>query len=69
MDGFVVLRTLRKSGETTNTPIICISAEPDSGTALADGADYYLEKPISLDRVREVASFALAKVAKAGGVQ
>ena len=70
MDGFVVLRTLRKSGETTtHTPIICISAEPDSGTALADGADYYLEKPISLDRVREVASFALAKVAKAGGIQ
>jgi len=60
MDGYSVIQTLRGSEETRKIPIICISIETDSGTALSRGADFYLEKPLDIDKLREVADRALA---------
>jgi signal transduction histidine kinase len=60
MSGYEVLKQLRGQEETRDIPIICISVQPDSGKALAQGANYYLEKPVDIDRLREIAAHALA---------
>lgn len=60
-DGYAVLRTLRSIPETAHIPIICISVQPDASNALAHGANYYLEKPLDLEKLREVANRALAE--------
>ncbi len=60
VDGFAVLRQLRANAETASIPIICISIRPDATSAIAQGADFYLEKPVDIERLREVASQALA---------
>jgi signal transduction histidine kinase len=61
VDGVNVIRALRGSPETHHIPIICISVQPDASNALAQGADYYLEKPLDLERLRELSNRALAK--------
>ena len=55
-----VLRTLRAAEDTRKIPIICISMEADPAQAIAAGADYYLEKPVDIEKLREVADRALA---------
>lgn len=60
LDGYTVLRTLRAAQDTQHIPIICISMEADPGQAMAAGADYYLEKPVDIEKLREVAERALA---------
>jgi len=60
LDGYTVLRTLRAAEDTRRIPIICISMETDPGQAIAAGADYYLEKPVDIEKLREVAERALA---------
>ncbi len=64
-DGYTVLSALRSNDETRSIPVICISVQPDSSQALSRGANYYLEKPVDLDKLREVAARAL--VESAGG--
>jgi signal transduction histidine kinase/ActR/RegA family two-component response regulator len=60
LDGYAVLRSLRAAEDTRKIPIICISMEADPGQAMAAGADYYLEKPVDIEKLREVADRALA---------
>ncbi len=62
LDGYAVLRTLRAAEDTRRIPIICISMETDPAQAIAAGADYYLEKPVDIEKLREVAERALANV-------
>jgi signal transduction histidine kinase len=59
MDGYAVLQTLRSDEETRKIPVICISVEPDPSLAISRGADYYLEKPLEIDKLREIAQRAL----------
>jgi signal transduction histidine kinase/ActR/RegA family two-component response regulator len=65
VDGYQVLTEMRQSPETKDIPIICISVEPDPREALARGADYFIEKPIAIEKLREVAVKAMT--ARAGG--
>lgn len=60
IDGYAVLRTLRTSDETRRIPIICISVEADPARAISQGADYFLEKPLDIEKLRDVAERALA---------
>jgi PAS domain S-box-containing protein len=62
MDGYSVLRALRGQEETRKIPIICISFRPDSGAALSQGANYYLEKPVDIDELQEIAERVLASL-------
>jgi signal transduction histidine kinase len=60
VNGYDVLRELRQAGDRRRIPIVCISMETDPGRAMAAGADYYLEKPVDIEKLREVAERALA---------
>ncbi|HMD32839.1 MAG TPA: ATP-binding protein [Candidatus Acidoferrales bacterium] len=62
IDGFDVLKQLRAEEESLHTPVICISVRPDVRLALALGADYCMEKPLDIDRLRELSGKALATV-------
>jgi CheY-like chemotaxis protein len=62
IDGFEVLRQLRASEESQHIPVICISVRPDVRLALALGADFCMEKPLDIDRLRELSGKALATV-------
>jgi len=62
VDGYTVLRDLRGDEQTRSIPIICISVEADPAAALAHGANYFLEKPLDIDKLREVAGRVLAAV-------
>lgn len=62
VDGYTVLRTLRGAQGTERIPIICISMETDPAQAIAAGADYYLEKPVDIEKLREIAERALANL-------
>jgi len=62
LDGFEVLRLLRASEEARHIPVICISVRPDVRLALALGADFCMEKPLDIDRLRELSGKALATV-------
>ena len=62
LDGFEVLRQLRAAEESRHIPVICISVRPDVRLALALGADYCMEKPLDIDRLRELSGKALATV-------
>ena len=62
VDGYTVLRSLRSNEETRKTPIICISMETEPGLAISHGADYFLEKPLDIEKLRDVADRALAGV-------
>ena len=61
MDGYSVIQSLRANEDTRKIPIICISVETDPGPALSHGADYFLEKPLDIDKLREVAERVLAQ--------
>lgn len=60
MNGLDVLGAMRADSITQSVPIICISAQPDGGPALERGADYYLEKPIDIERLRNITERALS---------
>jgi signal transduction histidine kinase/HAMP domain-containing protein len=60
MNGFEVLKELRAEPGTQKLPIVCISAQPDPKQAIDRGADYYLEKPIEIERLREITEKAFA---------
>ena len=62
IDGFEVLRLLRAADESSHIPVICISVRPDVRLALALGADFCMEKPLDIDRLRELSGKALAQV-------
>ena len=62
LDGYTVLEELRSSEETHGIPIICISVQTDPERAMALGANYFLEKPLDIDRLREVAGQVLESV-------
>ncbi|HKM91003.1 MAG TPA: ATP-binding protein [Candidatus Acidoferrales bacterium] len=62
LDGFEVLRVLRAAEESRHIPVICISVRPDVRLALALGADFCMEKPLDIDRLRELSGRALATV-------
>jgi two-component system, cell cycle response regulator DivK len=56
VDGFGVLRELRRDGEFTNTPIMALTAsamQGDRQRALNAGFDSYVSKPIPLSVLRE----------------
>ena len=62
VDGFEVLKQLRAAEESRHIPVICISVRPDVRLALALGADFCMEKPLDIDRLRELSGKALAIV-------
>jgi CheY-like chemotaxis protein len=59
IDGFDILRALRGAEETRSTPVICISVRPDARRALELGADFCMEKPLDIDRLRELSGRAM----------
>ncbi len=62
MDGFEVLRMLRRDPRTKKTPVIACTAYRDAAVeqrARAEGFDGYLEKPIKLDKLMEMLEDAL----------
>ncbi len=60
MDGYAVLKSLRGGEETRHIPIVCISTQSDPSRAMSNGADFYLVKPLDMERLRAVAERALA---------
>jgi len=62
VDGYTVLKQLRAADETRAIPIICISVQTDPERAISMGADYFLEKPLDIDRLREMTSQALERI-------
>jgi signal transduction histidine kinase len=62
VDGFEVLKRMRAAEESRHIPVICISVRPDVRLALALGADFCMEKPLDIDRLRELSGKALATV-------
>ncbi len=56
MDGFELLRTLKADAETRQLPAVMVSANPEAYalTALNAGAQYYLTKPIRIERLLEI---------------
>jgi signal transduction histidine kinase/ActR/RegA family two-component response regulator/HAMP domain-containing protein len=66
-DPYRVLRALRGQPETAKLPIICISAHPDAAAALAQGADFHLEKPLDIEKLRALTQRALARAREAEG--
>jgi len=61
-DEDTVTRALRSDRIFGGIPMICISAVGDSGWPA--GADFYLEKPLDINKLRHVTEQALAKIAK-----
>lgn len=61
VDGYTVIKTLRSRQETRHIPIVCVSMETDPGGALSHGADFYLEKPVDIEKLREVAGQVFAR--------
>ncbi len=62
MDGFEVLRMLRKDAQMKKTPVIACTAFRDAAVeerARAEGFDGYIEKPIKFDRLMEMVEDAL----------
>ncbi|HNS34468.1 MAG TPA: response regulator [Mesotoga sp.] len=56
MDGFLVCQAMRKESDTSKTPIIFISAlsrEEDIKKALNAGANEYIVKPFTPEKIRE----------------
>ena len=66
VDGYEVIKELRQANDRRRIPIVCISMETDPGRAIASGADYFLEKPVDIEKLREVAERALV-TPSAGG--
>ncbi len=62
VDGYTVLRALRSNEDTKKIPIICISMETEPGLAISHGADYFLEKPLDIEKLRDIADRALASI-------
>ena len=62
MDGYAVLQALRGSEETRHIPIVCVSNQTDASPAIRNGADFYLVKPLDMEKLRTVAERALAIV-------
>jgi PAS domain S-box-containing protein len=60
MNGLDVLSAMRADPQTHSVPIVCISAQPESPVAMERGADYYLEKPVEIERLREITERAFA---------
>ena len=60
MNGLDVLSALRADPEMQTVPVVCISAQPESTEAMTRGADFYLEKPVEIERLREVTEKAFA---------
>jgi signal transduction histidine kinase/CheY-like chemotaxis protein len=60
MDGYAVLQELRGNEETRNIPIVCISTHTDSSPAIRNGANFYLLKPLDMEKLRAVAERTLA---------
>ena len=62
MDGFEVLRMLRRDPETRGIPVIACTAYRDAlveERARTEGFDGYLEKPLKFDRLLEVVEDAV----------
>jgi PAS domain S-box-containing protein len=64
-DDQAVLQALRSARGTSGVPIICISSPGERGSPA--GADFYLEKPIDIQELREVTERALAKIGEKAG--
>ncbi len=60
LNGLEVLQQLRGDEQTKRVPVICISAHPDPKPALAQGANFYLEKPLDMDKLRQISQQAFA---------
>jgi PAS domain S-box-containing protein len=60
MNGLDVLKAMRADPEMQKVPVVCISAQPEPTVAMELGADFYLEKPVDIDRLREITEKAFA---------
>lgn len=54
MDGLELCRRLRESPETRHVPIVVMTGGERGPEAVSAGADFVLEKPVSLDVLVEV---------------
>jgi CheY-like chemotaxis protein len=70
MDGYEVMRLLKTTEETSNIPIIVLTAyASDSGALISwmEGAEGYLAKPFNPDELLMLVERVLGSPEKAGG--
>jgi two-component system alkaline phosphatase synthesis response regulator PhoP len=70
MDGYEVMRLLKTTEETSNIPIIVLTAyASDSGALISwmEGAEGYLAKPFNPDELLMLVERVLGSAEKAGG--
>ena len=64
IDGFEICHRLRIEPQTAQVPILMLSAkaqEVDKATALKEGADYYLTKPVAPSEIISRVGILLAR--------
>ena len=67
MDGFEILRTLKKNKETTDIPVIMLTVKGDEASklrALKLYSDDYISKPVGADKLRARIKKILSKKEK-----
>ena len=67
MDGYEVCDELKKNKETENIPVIFLTgkdAKSDEGRSFQVGADMYIKKPFSCDRLLEIVRIVLMSINK-----
>src|SRR5919197_4027825 len=55
LDGYALVRALRRAPSTARVPVVAISAAGEEGRALAAGCDAFLGKPLDVDDLVRVA--------------
>jgi DNA-binding response OmpR family regulator len=67
MDGYEVCKELKKSKETSKTPVIFLTgkdARSDEGRSFEAGGDMFIKKPFSCERLLEIVKVVLLSLNK-----
>jgi DNA-binding response OmpR family regulator len=67
MDGYEVCANIKKDMELSNTPILLLTgkdARDDGGKSFKSGADLFIKKPFSCERLLQMVKMVLLSVAK-----
>jgi DNA-binding response OmpR family regulator len=67
MDGYEVCSSIKKDPELTNVPVLFLTgkdANDDGGQGFRSGADLFIKKPFSCERLLQMVRMVLISVAK-----